>query len=969
MAAICIRVAGRFAEWTIRTVGHDASDGSEGVLFNKESQLAQLETTDLSKEPRKHYPPDVGLSSVLRDRVNLLAGFLVKAIRTLAGEDIAALYERVRMEAWSGTVEAANDALVHRFKSLDLDTITWLLRSYTVFFHLVNKVEQLEIIRINREREQESTSDAPKNESVAEAIQYLKKQGMAEDTMLALIRQLDIQPTLTAHPTEARRQSILGKQEQLAEVLTQLGHPGQTPAETESLRHDLYNQIVLMLVTDDVRTERLSVHDEVRNGLYFTRHAIWQVVPEIYRDIKSAMQTYYGSEPDLPIMLRYRSWIGGDQDGNPGVTPAVIQESLRVNRQAALEQYIDELQTLRRELSISSRQHQVSVELYRSLELDRVEEPLDSSRSRHYRNEPYRLKLSFIIRRLERLLAGTIGSAVEGADPYDADSFIRDLKVIQQALLDSGLSELANQGRLNDLLIRAQTFGFHMAALDIRQHSQVHEEAVDELFSMAGVTSEYKALDEASRVEILARECQNPRPLVTHQHKLSKTTATMLEVFAIIRDAEAIGSYVVSMTHQLSDILEVLLLAKEAGLWSIQDGVVTSDLRVVPLFETVEDLAHIYPLMEALVENPIYRSQLSCSGQFQEVMLGYSDSNKDGGFFMANWALYQAQEQLAELATKHNLDLRIFHGRGGSVSRGGGRANQAIMALPAQSQNGRIRFTEQGEIISFRYALQGNARRHLEQVFNAMLLATARNRMSGENTAFRLSATDRELMSRLAQQSMEAYKGLIEAEGFWQWFLHCTPIEHISRLPLASRPVSRRGARRVAFDDLRAIPWVFAWTQTRYNIPGWFGLGSALSGMMADDPKMVSRLQVLYRDWFFFRSVIDNAQLELARCRMPTARQYARLSGDQTFPATIEEEYDRTKEAIMWIIGASQLLDHSPVIRATIHARNRYTDILNLLQIELMERWAKSAGDEKTPLRRALFYSINGLAAAMQSTG
>jgi phosphoenolpyruvate carboxylase len=558
------------------------------------------------------------------------------------------------------------------------------------------------------------------------------------------------------------------------------------------------------------------------------------------------------------------------------------------------------------------------------------------------------------------------------AAPYSVAAYIADLELIRDALLAGGFGELARHGRLGRMLVLARTFGFSMAALDVRQHSRVHEEAVAALLAAAGIETEYAALDEAARVAVLERELCNPRPLLAPGVELPDVAREMLETFGMVRDAirrdpGSIGSYIVSMTHSVSDMLEPMLIAKEAGLLRVTGDGCESALDYVPLFETIDDLATADSRMRELFANRTYRRQLDARGRFQEIMLGYSDSNKDGGYWMANWALHRAQQSLGSVCREHDIDFRLFHGRGGTVGRGGGRANLAIAAMPRAAHNGRLRVTEQGEVISFRYALAGLAHRHTEQLVNAQLLATARSAADEE-------ARDEQAwsaMDEIAAASMHAYRELIDADDFWDWYIRTTPIEQISRLPIASRPVSRKNAAEVAFDDLRAIPWVFAWTQTRYIVPGWYGVGHGLAAVMERDG-MSELLQRLYAEWPFFGAVVNNAQREMARARLDIAERYARLedaNGRTGYHEKIVADFERALAAILRITGQAELLDGSPVIRRSIELRNPYTDVLNLVQVELLRRYRAAPEERRESLRQLLFLSINGIAAAMQSTG
>ena len=870
---------------------------------------------------------------------------LDESIASKAHEDIESVREAARTMIENG-VPAPGLA------ELSLDRIDAILKLLTIRFHLRNKAEQLHITRVNRERELAATDAGTRSESLAEAIGTLASSGVSLDGVLETLSELDIQPTLTAHPTESRRRSVIAKQDRIAELLVTRNSGELTTGERGALESDVRQTLSQLMATDEIRSRRLDVIDEVRNGIHYLGGAIWRAVPELYRDLADAIEDNYGCRVDLPVILRYRSWIGGDRDGNPFVTAERSAIAFAEMREVALERHHQMLEDLHRELSLSSRRVRIDPELEQSIERDESESPLDEMAIRHLHHEPFRVKLSHMQRRL-------------GAADYDTDRYIDDLMTIQSALRFAGLDETANRGGIADALVAARTFGFHLAALDIRQHSRVHEAAVDELFRLAGVSDDYVALDETDRRTLLEAELSTARPLLARGQELSPPTRELLEGLAVFAEAleadpDSVGTYIISMAHDVSDLLEVLVLLREVGLWTIVDGVVQCPIDVAPLFETVDDLDHAGRILTEMLENPAYLPQLQARGRFQEIMLGYSDSNKDGGYWAANWRLHAAQKDLARIAREAGVSFRFFHGRGGTVARGGGRANRAILASPPETRNGRIRFTEQGEVISFRYAMPAVAHRHLEQIVNAMILATTNSSEPSRPDEPMIA-----LMDAIAERSRVAYRELIDDDRFWPIFVDRSPVLHIGNLPIASRPVSRSGSK-VTFDELRAIPWVFAWTQMRYNVPGWYGTGSAFDQLVLHDESMLEQCRCAYAEGGFFRAFIDNAQQEMARARLKVAGWYTD-GCDQQLHQRLTEEFQRAEQAVLAITGQEHLLDNNKVIQQSIRERNGDTDVINALQVDLLRRWREDKDDQA--LNTLILLSVNALAAAMQSTG
>ncbi|MEX2364337.1 MAG: phosphoenolpyruvate carboxylase, partial [Balneolaceae bacterium] len=791
---------------------------------------------------------------------------------------------------------------------------------------------------------------------------------------LNVFHQMDIQPTFTAHPTEARRRSVLMRQQEVSSMISRLGDDDITPDEQKDLHREILNQLNVLLLTDEIRSERLSVEDEVENGLFYFTHSIWDSIPVLYRDIRQAFDTYYGKRAEIPIVLRYRSWIGSDRDGNPNVTSDVTWATVIEQRKTVLGLYLEELNELRRYLSVSDKQANFSEELEKSIRQDEKNFPLSERYNRRYKHEIYRRKVTHIMHKIQYLLDALQEDKQEiltASQVYKSADFIEDLEVIKSSLIENGLTGLSQEGKLQDLIIRAQTFGFHLSALDVRQHSGLHEETVEELFSIAHVLDNYSELSEEEKIEALVAELSNPRPLCPPNVSRSEVANRVTTVFGEIRDMlelddQLFGSYIISMTHGVSDMLEVMLIAKESGLWRYSGKKVDCPFDIVPLFETIEDLEKSSELMKQMFEHDLFAKHLKSRNDFQEIMLGYSDSNKDGGYWMANWALDKAQYELGSVCRKYEIDFRLFHGRGGTVGRGGGQSNQAIIAMPAVANNGKIRFTEQGEVISFRYSLPSITHRHLEQIVHAMAKVTMAQ--YSESSGYLSGSEEKEIMEEIAQTSMNAYRELIDDSDFWSWYSDITPIEHIGKLPIASRPVSRGSSDSMVFENLRAIPWVFAWTQVRYNVPGWYGIGTGIESIISKNKNAEKVLKTWFEEWTFFKTILNNSQREMARTHLPTSGLYNPT--ESKFHSKIADNFVQTEKLITQISGMEKVLDHNKVIQRSILFRNPFTYPLNIIQSDLLKRWKNAESeDQKEKLTEVLFLNINGIAAAMQSTG
>lgn len=920
-------------------------------------------------------PEAFGLSPELSRDLRTLDRLLGKVLSEQEGEETIDLARRL----FASSPDPAR--LMTEMPELkDPARMRQLARAFTVLFQLANTAEQKEIVRVNRERR------GQRKESIRDAVRLLKSNGLDAAAMQALIDRIEITPTLTAHPTEAKRKAVLDKLQSVSLLLSdaESGARLTAPLDSEGRSlEEIERTLSELWQTDEMRSIRLTVGEEVRNALYFFERTIMEVVPWLHGDLQRALaETYPGHQFRIPTFLTYRSWVGGDRDGNPNVTPAITWETLIEHRIVALETYLVRAGVLRRELTQSAKLVNISPELQASLDEDVKKLPFRAEQLQRYSQEPYVVKMLGVELRLERSieqarrLVNGHHAPVDHAY-HDEKDLLRDLRLIQESLLQNRGAEVAQEGRLPHLIRQIEAFGFHLATLDVRQHSDEHAKALNEILVAAGVLAPdqvYANLPENEKIDLLSRELRNPRPLLPIDFIGSETCRRVVEVFHVIRRARkelserTIEAYVISMTHGISDLLEVLLLCKEAGLFVIEpDGKVRSELDVVPLFETIEDLHGCGDLMRQLLGNETFQAHLQARGGLQEVMLGYSDSSKDGGYLAANWALQSTLANLAEVSKETGVPMRLFHGRGGTVGRGGGRANRAILSQPAGSFSGRIRFTEQGEVISFRYSLPPIAHRHLEQIVSAVLIAAAG---LGNPDAEREYG---DAMRDLEETSRKAYRDLVyDDPEFWSFYTQATPIEHISLLPIASRPVFRPGKALSGIEGLRAIPWNFAWVQSRTTLVGWYGMGTALERFAEGDG--IETLRRMYREWPFFKTVVDNAQLELVRAHLPTARLYAaRVQPPELgerMQKLIEDEHARTERMIMRITGQERLLEAARVVRGTVEFRNPEVMPLSVMQVALMDAWETLSEEEQAgEWREAMLQSIAGIAAAMQSTG
>ena len=848
------------------------------------------------------------------------------------------------------------------FKKWSIDQIDFSLKFFSTFFHLLNQAELQEINSINKKRSDNSNVKKPLSDSIQESIKLYKESNISLNQTLNYIDKINIIPTFTAHPTEARRQSLLDKQQALTLDIEKLLFTEMSKNKKEYLNEKIKRSLTMLLLTDDLRTTRVTVSDEIKNTIYHCTRSLWNAIPELHKDLSNSMKLYYDYELKTKDFIKFRTWVGGDRDGNPNVTNEITRNAISIQKITILEKYKNSLTEVYRDLSLKIKKTEKNIDLFKSIKNDLKKIKISNHIVERLKFEPIRLKINCIQFKIDILISDIKNNKNELS--YSSLEFQEDLNVIYESLKKQNFSILYKNGPLNDLIIRSKTFGFILMSLDIRQHSNNHEKAIDEIFSNFNIIDNYSKIDEINKSKILCDQFFNSKINIDKisSHKFSKETIQLLETFKTIKselrkDSSCISSYIISMTHTKSDILEVLFLLKLFDVILIKNNRLISYIDVVPLYETIDDLYNAPNLLMELINDNVYSKYLISRNNFQEVMLGYSDSNKDGGMGMATWALNESQEKIAKLFNEKNINHRLFHGRGGSVSRGGGKTKLAILSLPKECQNGTIRMTEQGEVISYRYGSGEIAKRHLEQIVNAVL--------KGLISKSNISKKDEiSLLSKIARSSEEVYKNKIFSNECWDFFINVSPIKHISRLPIASRPASRSTLE--SFNDLRAIPWVFSWIQTRYNIPGWFGLGSSLYEI-SNQKKDIEVLINLYKKSAIFQHLLNKMSFEMARAQLPISKLYTDLTNNKEFHDIIQNEFNLCIEMYKLITKNKSLLQRSPVIENSIKFRNPIADLINLIQIELLNRWKN--GNKEKEIQKSIFASINAIAASMQTTG
>lgn len=922
--------------------------------------MASIDTTEI---PEKDLP--------LRDDIRLLGRILGDTVREQHGEEIYALVERIRQTSirfHRNEDASARHELEATLKSLSPDEAIHIIRAYSFFSHLANIAEDQHHIR--RTRAHALAASSPREGTMPHALARARKAGVGRVELQAFFAAAYVGPVLTAHPTEVRRKSTIDREMEIAELLDRRDRLSLTPEEAAVSEEALRRAVLTLWQTNLLRSTKLAVLDEVANGISYYDYTFLHELPRFYsalEDLLAAADPAWGGT-ELASFLRMGSWIGGDRDGNPFVTGDVLRQALRLQSSRALKFYLDELHLLGAELSLDGRLVGVSDDLMALAE--RSPDP-----SPHRRDEPYRRAISGIYSRLaatawvlDRLESPH--HAVGEAPPYaNAAELSADLTVLHHSLAANGSTTLA-RGRLRILRRAVDVFGFHLANVDLRQNSDVHERTIGELLEVTRPGTNYARLDEDQRVALLLGEIKTARPLTSPFVAYSAETTSELGILRAAAEAHrrygsaSVPNYVISKADSVSDILEVALLLKEAGLLRPTGGVL--HVNIVPLFETIADLRNCGRVMNSLLALPQYAYLLGSRGGWQEVMLGYSDSNKDGGFLTSGWELYKAETALVEVFRRHGIKLRLFHGRGGSVGRGGGPSYQAILAQPGGAVQGAIRVTEQGEVIASKYSNPEVGRRNLEILAAATLEATLLHPGQPAPRAEYLAA-----MEELSAEAYRAYRGLVyETAGFEEYFRDSTVIGEIAKLNIGSRPASRKSSTRI--DDLRAIPWVFSWAQCRLMLPGWYGFGAAVKAWLHRHPgDGMVMLKEMYRDWPFFEALMSNMDMVLAKSDIAIASRYAELVPNAALRdgifSRLRGEWQDTIDALLAIMGQQALLEGNALLARSIRHRFPYLDPLNHMQLELLKRYR--AGETNESLVQGIHLTINGIAAGLRNSG
>ena len=929
----------------------------------------------------------------LESQVRMVGDLLGEVLCELSGKTVYDAVEHLR----TGYIQLSQQddqqkraELMAYIESLDLEIVEQVIRSFNIFYMLSNMIEE-DYLHRRRRTIFRTGAKNPWKGSFLGAVNDLKAQGLSKDNVQTIVDEMRYIPVFTAHPTEARRRTIMVLQRSIFLILDQLHNDSLIDEERQSLMRHLKAQIQLLWRTNDVRVDKPTVQDEIRYGLFYFETSIFQAIPQMYRYFERAVDKVYGAdEIKVPSVLRFGSWIGGDRDGNPFVTAKLTSHAIRMHMQCVLGEYIKRTRAMRNILTHDRAFIEPSSAFEASLESDEATllTAVFKDKPTQLRNEPYRRKLQIMAYRLKQNLL-QVNARLDGFEltPSEkaltdlaaytgVDDYLNDLTLIRESLHSH--NDHATAGReLKDLIRLVESCGFSLFDMDIRQESTEHTLAVTEILKQFRPDIAYADMDDDQRIAVLSELIEETSQPLPNPASLSEQTIEVLDVFDVIVNMRKetgdsiFGTYVISMTHSASHIMEVMFLARLAGLaGKTKAGNYFANIQISPLFETIEDLQHIAIVLDKLLANPTYVGLLKASGNLQEVMLGYSDSCKDGGILASQWNLYNAQEQVIELTEKYGVNCRLFHGRGGTVGRGGGPTHEAILSQPPDTVKGQIKFTEQGEVISNKYSNVETAVYELGVGITGLLKSSTGliNKHGPYQNHFM------QTMAQLAKTGEASYRVLTDdTAGFQDYFYENTPVQEIGELNIGSRPSHRKTAIR-SKSSIRAIPWVFGWSQSRHTLPAWYGIGSALSEFRQQAPDGEATLKSMYQDWPFFRALVSNVQMALFKARMETAAEYAKLWDDQeqsqAIFSLIKNEYELTVREVLAVCGQTSLLENNAELQYSLERREPYLDPLNHIQLQFLRRHRplQDAGEE-SPWMDGLLLTINAIAAGMRNTG
>ena len=931
----------------------------------------------------------------LRSRVKLFGTLLGNILLADAGAKVYDAVEKLRtgfIELHKEEDEQKRERLMALIASLDEETLTQVVRAFSTYFSLVNVAEEASQLQLRRRQIRNGKSlwigsfDA--------ALRDLTEMGMSAERLQTLLDKLAYIPVLTAHPTEAKRRSILYALRRIFLTNEKLSDTRLGKSQRQDVIDELETQIHILWRTNEVRENRPQVRDEIKNGIYYFKESLFDAVPVVYRNLEERIRKHYpAANITVPSFLKFGSWIGGDRDGNPNVTPETTEMALRLQSRTTLQEYVRRLNVAFKHLTHSDQFCTPSREFSESLNIDEnLRFEVFNINPLSYTHSPYQRKIAFMRFRIQQNLDRTralIADAEADTSKYahtyaSEDAFLADLVLIRDSLYSHGDHKIADLA-IKDLIRLVESFGFYLMHLDVRQESTRHSDAVAEILKLSDTHADYNSLDESERLQLLSGLIKDHgKGIEFDRSQLNDANAETLEVLTVIEkmhdeiSPKAFGEYVISMTHQASHILEVMLLATLVGLTGKKEG--TDDngdgwfckIRISPLFETINDLNRIESVLAKLFDDETYTSMLKASGNMQEVMLGYSDSCKDGGILASSWQLFEAQQKVIRLADEHQIDCRLFHGRGGTIGRGGGPTHESILSQPEGTVHGQIKFTEQGEVLSNKYSNPETAVYELTLGVTGLMLASRYQLMPGTSTA---TEENMAIMREVMQYGEQSYRKLTDhTDGFLDYFYEATPVSEIGLMNIGSRPSHRKKGDR-SKTSVRAIGWVFGWAQARQTLPAWYGIGTALYQWVGDDDSRLLKLREMYENWPYFRALLSNTEMALYKTDIRTAKEYSELcvsaeTGQRIFEM-IRDEHDRTLEIVLLVSNMTRLLDDIPPLALSLMRRDPYLDPLNHIQIKLLKRYRDESlpEEERQKWLNPLLRSINAIAAGMRNTG